>query len=59
MEEEHTMSRREFKAVKKTKVSVRTYIENKPKNINKNKLINIDPDFTEASAYYGGFGGTV
>ncbi|WP_157091281.1 hypothetical protein [Paenibacillus antarcticus] len=53
------MSRRGFKAVKKTKVSVRTYIENKPKNINKNKLINIDPDFTEASAYYGGFGGTV
>jgi hypothetical protein len=45
------MSRREVEWVKKTKVSVRTRIKNNPKNINKNKLINFDPDFTEARSY--------
>ncbi|WP_157091280.1 hypothetical protein [Paenibacillus antarcticus] len=47
---------REFKAVKKTEVSVKTRIKNNPKNINKNKLINFDPDFTEA---YSGEGGGI
>lgn len=35
-----------------SKVRVNVKIINKPKNINKNKLINFDPDFTEA--YAGG-----
>jgi len=50
------MSRREIKVVKKSKASVRIYIRNNPKNINKNKLINFDPDFTEAYSGEGGGG---
>lgn len=39
-----------IKLISKIKVNVK--IVNKPKNINKNLLVNIDPDFTEA--YAGG-----
>ncbi|OAB48125.1 hypothetical protein PBAT_00320 [Paenibacillus antarcticus] len=39
-----------MKLISKIKVNVK--IINKPKNINKNLLVNIDPDFTEA--YAGG-----
>lgn len=45
---------RKFKSVKKAKVSIR--IQNNPKNINKNILINFDPDFTEAYSGEGGVG---
>ncbi|MEC0093069.1 hypothetical protein [Paenibacillus macquariensis] len=41
----------------KSKVYFKVVIINKPKNINKNKLINIDPDFTAANAGGGGGGG--
>ncbi|OAB39006.1 hypothetical protein PMSD_03470 [Paenibacillus macquariensis subsp. defensor] len=41
----------------KSKVYFKVSIINKPKNINKNKLINIDPDFTAANAGGGGAGG--
>ncbi|OAB48126.1 hypothetical protein [Paenibacillus antarcticus] len=54
----HPCRRRKSRRVEKrstkltSKVRVNVKITNKPKNINKNKLINFDPDFTEA--YAGG-----
>ncbi|OAB39005.1 hypothetical protein PMSD_03465 [Paenibacillus macquariensis subsp. defensor] len=48
------MSKKVFKFSKKSKVAVKVVIVNNPKNINKNKLINFDPDFTWSEAGGGG-----
>jgi len=41
-----------------SKIKVNVKIVNKPKNINKNLLVNFDPDYTEANAGGGGGGGS-
>ncbi|OAB39004.1 hypothetical protein PMSD_03460 [Paenibacillus macquariensis subsp. defensor] len=51
--------KKEIKVLNKllSKITINVKVVNNPKNINKNKLVNFDPDYTGANAGGGGGGG--